>query len=80
MRITFDDGEVQECRPDDTREVSIAQIVMHPASGRIPRHLKRVSDNPPTYAKLASVRCSAIAAGQHVMTAQGLKRVKSVEP
>jgi hypothetical protein len=46
---------------------------------RIPKHLKRVSDNPPAWANLVVVRCSLIVPDHYVMTDAGLKRVVSVQ-
>jgi hypothetical protein len=52
--------------------------VFHPAQ-RIPKNLKRVWENPPTYANLVVVRCRLIVPDHYVMTDAGLKRVVSVE-
>jgi hypothetical protein len=41
--------------------------------------LNRVWQDPPTYTRLAKVRCNVIQAGHYVMTAKGLKRVSRVE-
>lgn len=77
MRIVFEDGASEECSPADQRQISTA-AVFHPAQ-RIPKHLKRVWDNPPTYANLVVVRCSFIVPDHYVMTDAGLKRVVSVQ-
>jgi hypothetical protein len=77
MKIIFTDGEAQECSPDDQREISIAEVLIRPQ--RVPKHLKRVWADPPTYAKLAVVRCGIIVPDHYVMTSSGLKRVAKVE-
>jgi hypothetical protein len=50
MRIVFEDGTSEECSPADQRQISTV-AVFDPAQ-RIPKNLKRVWDNPPTYANL----------------------------
>jgi hypothetical protein len=77
MRIVFEDGTSEECSPADQRQISTV-AVFHPAQ-RIPKHLKRVWDNPPTYANLVVVRCNLIVPDHYVMTSAGLKRVARVE-
>jgi hypothetical protein len=77
MRIVFEDGTSQECSPTDRREI-IAEAGFHPVQG-IPKRLKRVSDNPPTWANLVVVRCSVIVPDHYLMTSAGLKRVARVE-
>ena len=77
MRIVFEDGTSEECSPADQRQIS-TEAVFYPAQ-RIPKHLKRVWDKPPTYAKLVVVRCEIIRLDHYVMTDAGLKRVVSVK-
>jgi hypothetical protein len=78
MRIVFEDGTSEKCSPTDQRQISVAKPIFHPAQ-RIPKHLKRVWDNPPTYARLAVLRCRIIQPNHYVMTGTGLKRVARVE-
>ena len=77
MRLIFEDGTSQECSSTDQRQISTAKVLIRPR--RIPVHLKRVWDDPPTYAKLVVARCEIIAPGHWVMTSVGLKRVATVE-
>jgi hypothetical protein len=77
MKIIFADGEVQECDRSEKREVNVAEVVISPL--RLPKNLNRVWQDPPTYTRLAKVRCNVIQAGHYVMTAKGLKRVSRVE-
>jgi hypothetical protein len=77
MKIIFADGEVQECDRSEKREVNVAQVVISPLNQ--PKNLNRVWQDPPTYTRLAKVRCNVIQAGHYVMTAKGLKRVSRVE-
>ena len=77
MRIVFEDGTFQECSSTGQRQIS-TEAVFHPAQ-RIPKHLKRVWDKPPTYARLIVVQCDLIVPNHYVMTDTGLKRVARVE-
>ena len=80
MKIIFADGEVQECDRSEKREVNVAEVVISPISPlRLSKNLNRVWQDPPTYTRLAKVRCNVIQAGHYVMTAKGLKRVSRVE-
>jgi hypothetical protein len=78
MKIVFEDGEHIDCSPDDTQQVNVGEILVNP-NYNIPGRLQRVWANPPTYAKLANLKCAHISPGQYVMTDSGLKRVASVK-
>jgi hypothetical protein len=77
MRIMYQDGSFETCLPTDQRQISVSMVLIRPE--RLPKVLKKVWDEPPTYARLAVARCSMIPSGAHVMTSDGLKRVASVE-
>ncbi len=74
MILYFEDGTSEECSLDDQRQISVAQPIFHPA-----KRLRRVWDKPPTYARLAVVRCRVIQPDHWVMTDAGMKRVARVE-
>jgi hypothetical protein len=78
MRIVFEDGTSEECSSIGQRQISVSAPTFRSAR-RIPKHLKRVWDNPPTYARLIVVRCNIIQPDHYVMTGTGLKRVARVE-
>jgi hypothetical protein len=77
MKIIFEDGESQQCLSSDQRQISDGEVLFR--DHRIPKHLTRVWDSPPTYARLVVVRCENIVSGHYIMTASGLKLVASVE-
>jgi hypothetical protein len=79
MKIIFEDGSSEECSLSDERQLSASEIRVHPDNRSVPKHLKRVGNDPPTYTQLATVRCAFIVPDHWVMTTNGLKRVVKVE-
>jgi hypothetical protein len=63
--------------PPEKGQICVAEVLVRPP--RIPRQLDRVCEEPPTYSKLAVVRCEAVEPGQYVVTTKGLKVVDKVE-
>jgi len=77
MKITFEDGTTMQCAPTDQRRITVTEVLVRPQ--RIPTKLHRIWHDPPTYSKLAVVRCAIIQPGHNVMTLAGLKLVAKVD-
>ena len=77
MKLVFEDGEIQQCLETDQRQTSVAGVFIDPVQE--PKYLTRVSEAPPTYAKLVLMNCELIHPGSGVMTSSGLKQVARVE-